>query len=390
MTSVVDTSVKLFTSQMVAAPVLNGVIGSKIAQYDACLVNGFDLKSVTSLVVSAGVATLSFAGTHSAIKDSVVLVAGSSIAALNGEQKVTSIGSGVVRFATAAADGTATGTITFKMAPAGWEKVFTGTNKAVYRSADPASTRHYLRIDDTAATLCRVVGYETMTDVDTGTGPFPTAAQQAGGGYWPKSSAANANANAWVLVIDGRAIIDSVAPAYGSGAAYLNCMTRFFGDGIAAKPSGDPYFCLLNYSSVTSPTQMYDSDLDGGSALQSAAPRGYTGLGSAVRHVLLPYTGSPSLFSGMDTTLGPFPSEIDGKLKLSRKYAADSTVKPPRGDIPGWYHCPQSLVFDTIKLFDTVVVGARTLMAVNGCSHSNIASTSFAGAGFIDITGPWR
>ena len=116
MTSPVDTSVKHFHSDMLNAPVLSGTAGSLISVLDACLVNGFDLKSATGLVVAGGVATLSFSGTHSATVGSVILVAGSSITALNGEQKVTEVASGVVRFATDEADATASGTITFKMA----------------------------------------------------------------------------------------------------------------------------------------------------------------------------------------------------------------------------------------------------------------------------------
>ena len=47
MASVVDTSVKHFHSGRVGAPVLTGAEGSMIALLDACVVNGFGLKSVT-------------------------------------------------------------------------------------------------------------------------------------------------------------------------------------------------------------------------------------------------------------------------------------------------------------------------------------------------------
>jgi hypothetical protein len=40
----------------------------------------------------------------------------------------------------------------------------------------------------TPARPWRASGYESMSDVNTGTGPFPTAAQVAGGGYWEKSA----------------------------------------------------------------------------------------------------------------------------------------------------------------------------------------------------------
>jgi hypothetical protein len=44
-----------------------------------------------------------------------------------------------------------------------------------------------------------------MSDVNTGTGPFPTAAQVAGGGYWEKSGAAGSTARNWIVVGDERA-----------------------------------------------------------------------------------------------------------------------------------------------------------------------------------------
>lgn len=393
MTSVVDTSVKIFTSQMVGAPTLTGAAGSKIGVLDACLVNGFDLKSVTSLVVAGGVATLSFTGLHSAIVDSVVLVEGSSIAALNGEQKVISIGSGVVRFATAEGNATATGTITFKMAPAGWVKEFTGTNVAAYRSADVLGTRMYLRIDDTSTTLCRVVGYETMSNIDTGAGPFPTAAQVTGGGYWPKAQVAGSTPLLWCLIADTRTLIDTVGPSYHLGAGYNLVFSRMFGDIAHVRPSGDPYACVLNYSLLTSSSGMADSGLAGGSAAQYALPRNYTGLGSSVLNVSVPYTGNTDTCSGRDTKVGDFPSPVDGGLKLSKKFVSPSaSAGYIRGDLVGWYHCPQQYVWDAIKIFDTVTVGGRKMMCTGGSLSNSVtlAATGNGGAGFVDITGPWR
>lgn len=65
-------------------------------------------------------------------------------------------------------------------AAVGWTKAFSGTNMAAYKQS-AGSNQLYLRVDDTNATDARVVGYETMSDVNTGTGPFPTATQQSGG-----------------------------------------------------------------------------------------------------------------------------------------------------------------------------------------------------------------
>ncbi|ABM37553.1 hypothetical protein [Polaromonas naphthalenivorans] len=393
MTSVVDTSVKHFHSAMAGAPVLNGVAGALAALLDASLINGFDVKAATSLVVASGVATLSFSGTHSATVDSVVLVTGSSIAALNGEQKVTAIGAGVVRFATAAADGAATGTISFKMAPAGWTSPFTGTNLRTYKSTDPASTGMILRLDDTGTTTARVVGYETMSDINTGTGPFPTAAQMSGGGHWNKSSAASATAVSWVLVADGRKFIIFVAGYSASNAAQLGGLTRGFGDDIALRPGGDPYACSLSYA-VSTGYNVIEGCLDYVSAYQHAMPRSYTGLGACILHGLSPYTGSGNYLSGQDTFFGNFPSAVDGGLRLCRKFFCTTiNSTPPRSDLPGLYHVPVGQTSGSFALRDIVpgtgALAGRKLLALRPTNSPSSGGNS-DGLSLVDITGPWR
>jgi hypothetical protein len=82
---------------------------------------------------------------------------------------------------------------------AGWTKPYTDTNKAAYyMGTGGTSDRMYLRVDDSAAQVARVVGYVTMSDIDTGVEPFPTAAQFSGGLYLHKSSTANATARPWI------------------------------------------------------------------------------------------------------------------------------------------------------------------------------------------------
>lgn len=395
MTSVVDTSVKHFHSAMVGAPILNGQAGSMIALLNACLKDGFDIKAATSLTVDSGVATLAFTGSHSATVESVVLVAGSSVADLNGEQKITAIGVGFVKFATAAADGAATGSISFKMAPAGWTQPFTGTNIATYKSADPMSTGMILRVDDPGTLNCRVVGYEQMSDVNTGTGAFPTTAQMSGGGYWAKSAVASATAVSWVLATDGRKIILHVAYYLSANAAYLGGVTRGFGDDIPLRPGGDPYACSLNYSAVSSSSGQQDAALDYNNSAQCAMPRSYTGLGSSVLHAPVPYTGYSGALSGADATMGAFPSPIDGGLRLSKKFLATAAGSaPPRSDLPGLYSVPMSLTYDYFKTRDVIagtgVLGGRRLIALSCTNSMGSTGSSAVGVSFVDITGPWR
>ena len=78
MSSPVDTSVKYLHSGMTGAPVLSGAIGSMIAVLDACLVDGFALKSVNSLVVASNIATINVSTGITAEVGAVVLVAGAT------------------------------------------------------------------------------------------------------------------------------------------------------------------------------------------------------------------------------------------------------------------------------------------------------------------------
>ncbi len=389
MASVVDTSVKHFHSGMTGAPVLNGVAGSMLAVIAACLETGFDVKAATSLTVSGGIATLSFAGSHSAAVETVILISGvtGALTALNGEQRVTALGSGQVKFATAAADGTAAGSITFKMAPAGWLKAFSATNISAYQSTDVQSSKHFLRIDDTNATFCRVTGYETMLDASTGSGPFPSVAHIAGGGYWPKSGTANATAKPWVLVSYGRKFYIHICP-FGYGGA-----TFGFGDDLATRPGGDPYACSLASSFSSDITNMWQGALDTPASQTVAMPRGFTGLGSAVLHAAYPYTGSSSAVSGADAVLGEFPSEVDGGLRLSPRFLA-VPGRAPRCDLPGFYSVPQSKAFNTFKrgniIPGTGALTGRKLLVLNpSIALSSPSNADNTGVSLVDITGPW-
>ena len=240
MASVVDTSVKFAHSEMAGAPAINGVAGSLISVLDAFLVNGFGSKSVDSATITAGVCRLNFSsGVSCADTGSVILVEGAGNVALNGQQKVTAFSTSWVEFATDQADGSVTGTISFKAAPLGWEKVFSATNTAVYRPTDPSSTRFYLKVTDPGTTQARVQMFETMTDVNTGTNMMPTSAIVSGGYYWWKSRFANAVAQQWFLAGDGAGLYFGCKPHADAGASYPY-VTQFAGD-INSVRSGDAY-----------------------------------------------------------------------------------------------------------------------------------------------------
>lgn len=392
MTSPVDTTVKHFHSDMQGAPVLNGVAGSAIGLLDACLVTGWGLTPATSITVAGGVATVSFAGTHGATVESVILIEGvtGALTALNGEQRVTDRGSSQIKFATAAPDGTADGTITFKMAPAGWGKPFSGTNLAVYQSLDAQSTKMFLRIDDTSATDFRQRGFETMTDVNTGAGMFPLDAQISGGGWCNKSAAADTSPVRWTLVADGRGLYLSV-PGYSVyDKAVESGRTVFMGDFQGLRTGGDPYAFAIGCGAAGGYSEsrgLCDQD----TSTYQFVPRAFHGLGSSIGLDSIPESGARGV-SGRDATFGKFPSEVDGGLLLSRRFLGAANLAP-RGVLPGLYTVPQSEVGMAYQP-RTLQPGAgpltgRKLIAVGCGAFAYRYPSVYLGISFIDITGPW-
>ncbi len=389
-------AVKWFDNTMRSAPTINGTAGALIAALDACLITGFGPVAPTGITVSGGIATATLPSGQSFAQHAVVLVSGATPTALNGEARVLTSSSTQITFATTAADGAASGTIEIRYAPVGqWQKVFTGTNKAVYRSTDVTGPRHYLRVDDTGTTTARVRAYESMTDVDTGTGPFPTETQYTGGGHWHKSTAANATAVRWCVFADSQAVLLAVAAGSGASATNRAAPLRGFGSPITLRPAGDVWCSFLATAGPNATSQGF-AGLDGGAASapnngQVAVPRGWQGLGSALLLEGRPYTGGTAV-SGNDSALGAFPSEVDGELKLSRMYLAEGgTNKPPRAVVPGVFHIPQTGTYGVLKDGDTQagagdLAGRTLLMVETGVSMTGAPTGSYA----VDITGPWR
>lgn len=390
--------VKYMHSDMRGAPTLSGSAGTLIGVLDACLVDGFGLTSVTALSVSSGVATATVGSGNSFEEGAIVLIAGATPGTLNGEQRVTGSTSTTFTFATTATDGSASGTITAKYAPVGsWEKAYSGTNKAVYRSTDVAGSGCYLRIDDTGTTTCRVRGYESMSDVDTGVAPFPTDSQISGGGYWHKSNAADSTSIKYVLAADSRAFRIAICPASRQGAAYRSSVVRGFGDEKKLAAEGDAYCCTIsaNNTATINSNAAYGAYSAGGSGSSSVYfVRPFSGLGGSVSADSLPYVGNVGDVSGAADALGAFPSAVDGELKLSRRFLTLNTSnKTPRAEVVGLVHLPQSDVSASVNFLDTLAgagdLAGHTLLAVNVTINNYPTDTTF-GVALLDITGPWR
>lgn len=196
---------------------------------------------------------------------------------------------------------------------AGWTREFSGTNKGVYRSS--AGNRMFFRVDDTGTTSARVVGYENMTDVDTGTNAFPTSTQVSGGLYWQKSGSADATARSWILMVDDRYLI------FAAEYLPLYWQVYAFGD-VPSLKVNDVYNTIiignasvLTYSSMLS-TALPNSPLDG-----HYMARRYDGMGTSLKFAkcikeALTYNQTSAIISGAHCLL-KYPDPLTGCIRIT-------------------------------------------------------------------------
>jgi hypothetical protein len=399
-------SVIFYDSSETGAPVLNNSAGSLLSVVQACLVDGFNAKSVTSIVVAGNIATVTVsAHGYSGKLGKLLRMDGAAPAALNGDKQITVTGANTFTFpAPGVSNQTATGTITCKRAPLDFVRVFTGTNKAVYKSGDVTSSGLLLRIDDTNAgvaspTDARAVMYESMTDIDTGVAPGPTAAQVSGGMYWQKG-ANTAAAKKWVVVGDGRLfylLTESSTVALASNW----CV---FGDSISYR-SGDPYLAVLGgtFGSGGGATHANYPNFPALHALGSNASsaslvvcRAAAGTGSAVSATLVSSGGitfgNLGRFFNAPGQGGPtYPSPVDNGLVISRPvfFAEDNATfgHPIRGELPGLALPMANAPFAEMEVVGGLAGFAGSMLAL---PVSLYFGSHVVGRLMVDITGPWR
>lgn len=379
--------VKWFLSTMQGAPRLSGTAGDMIGLLDACLINGFNVTAPNSLAVLGGIASLYYSGGgHGYVLHQVILVEGATPATLNGEWRVTEVDANYVRFAAPGEpDGTASGTIGVRTAPVGqWEKAFSGTNKAVYRSTDIAGTRLYLRIDDTGTLSARARGYEAMTDVDTGTGPFPTLAQVADpGAQWMKSFQANTTSRPYSLVGDSR-LFYLLSLWYDT--TYTGRPDGFvFGD-IASWKAGDGYGCVLTAQEGTGTISYPGQHLHfaRGALLEATGKfmaRANTQTGSALKYST-PCSAATNSF-GVDGEA--YPSVVDGAAHFCEPVLVvegTTTASIKRGHMPGML---QPIQNKPLAHGDVIQYGGELIVIFHVISTSNLE-----GRVAFRISGSWR
>ena len=310
-----------FHSDMVGSPTNTNAAGSTLAIIRAVLSTGFNLLTPQSATVASGVMTLTYSAPHG-YEDKVLLRLDGAPGGSVVRRVTASAGSSSLTIpAPGFADGAVSGSLSTRVAPAGWEEVFTDTGVGVFRSTviGPGSTRFYYRVNDAASghSTAEFRGFESMSDVNTGIGLFPTAAQDGGQGISFYRSDLS-TPRPWCAIADGRTLYLILAyfnSAIGTG--------RAFGD-MTPYASSDA-FCAFTIGGSDVYTYLADS------SKLHYVPRIAAGTGSA-------QTGTRrALFSPSGTTHS-YPSPIDGGLVLSRPILVSESVAI-RGEMRGMMTC---------------------------------------------------
>jgi hypothetical protein len=326
-----------FWSTDTGAPSLSGTAGDLTTLLDALLVNGYNSRTVT-ITRTGTTATINFTG-HGWRNGQILTVSGANESDYNITARCTYIDANNVSIQVANSPATpATGTITCKVASAGWSIAYTATNKRAYRM--PAGTNQfYLRVDDSgtgSASYARVVFYETMSDIDTGTNPMPTTANVSGGGYIHKSSAASATTREYRFYTNGK-IVHGVIRSNGT------YWTRYsFGD-IKSYKAGDAYACYLRTGVTTNDYQSPDglatnTIVTFAGVVQEWFQRSHTQSGGSIRAYPFNIMKTTSSNTGGSSGSWPYPSVIEGGMFMVPLFVNEETSNSgPRGVIPGWW-----------------------------------------------------
>jgi hypothetical protein len=271
-------------------------------------------------------------------------------------------------------------------AAAGWTKPYTGTNTAVFRMG--AGNQFYLDVNDNAPGVstsqeARVRGYETMSAVATGTGPFPTVAQFANGLFVRKSAAASGTGRVWTLIADDRTLYLLIQSGDTAGQWYCTC----FGDFYSYVAGTDNFRTLLiarvAEGSAAASTERTDLQSPSGAVTGHYAARAYTGLGgsNALNKNADQRGNQGSSVFGSGGLFG-VPNPADGNVWLSPVSLADPAVTF-RGKMRGFMAYMHSQASYTDQ--DTVAgAGIYT-----GHTFLLFKTTPNGGGYCIDITGPW-
>lgn len=378
-----DTTVKYFSSTMSGAPTLSGTAGALISVLDYCLKDGWGSITLTSLVVANNVATATYNSGHNFANYSgsvgpVITIAGATPSGLNGQWRINVTSSTQFTFVTSGiSDQTATGTITAKRSPLGWGKTHSGTNLAAYQAG--TGNNLYLRVDDTTTTYASMVGYESMSDVNTGTNKFPGSTTYY---YALKSNSADGNARPWILIGNDRAFYLFVAENNSYTTSFGG---TFFGDILTLRLAGDSYSTALIASTSNSSQSNFPTLQIGSTITGHILARNYAQTigATAFLKTAFGYTLSSSSFANDSNYYASYTDPMNSGVIIIPVFILESTTNGFRGKMPGIY-APFHYRNPPNQTYFTDSSGKLMVTIQGGSGSGNYYRYIF------DISGPWE
>jgi hypothetical protein len=376
----------VFRSTDAGAPALSGEVDKFIGVFRAIAVAGYNAHtSGLSIARTGSVATVTKT-THGYVNGQIIRNAAWDQAEYNVDAKISGVTANTYDYTVAGSPATpGTGTGTAKVCPLDWTETYDGTNKTVFRNRT-ASNQFYLRIRDDAAQSIEPRWYETMSDVDTGTGPCPTAAQIAvgSGPYMRKSSTSDATARAWKIWSNGKFVI--VFIQYDGTSWH----SHHFGD-FTSYHGGDAYNTLIGAATLATETTSCDA-----AYVYTQLPAAHSGLfvvrsyiqtGAAVtagRSHNHP-SGTTSNVQWGSTATHTYPLPIGGGVGMSPIliYEGTSSLLGPRGVLPGLY----------VPWHNRPLTSGDTFSGVAGSALAGktfeVANTGAGGQVFVETSDTW-
>ncbi|MFN3493832.1 MAG: hypothetical protein ACK40L_04935 [Hydrogenophaga sp.] len=368
-------------SSEAGAPTVNNTVGSLLEMLRCVFVTGFNPRSVTSIVVAAGVATAT-AATHGYTNGlgRLLLIEGAPEAGLNGLQQPITVTTNTFTYAAPGiADGTYSGTITAKRAPLGWVEAHTGTNGAIFARTAPEATSSMLKVLDSRASpahvsYAQVTMVATATDFSTVTNEAPTTELTAS--MWG-TGANDATVKPWEVLGDDL-FAYLVLPSLSGGIGNLYC----FGDPVLLYPGDAGGAMLVTHGSVP------------GAGAGSLGGLG----GPAIINFSATGTQNRIFFHRtLANTVAFVPASVCGAVGWGDAGASGDVVIPVTSDyyfrtaaeirakLPGLYIPQGNNAFNAGEVYEFPGLNRKLL-----CVSFRRVAGGGAGQLFLDMSAPWR
>jgi hypothetical protein len=366
---------------------------------------------ITSAVESGATITLTLTNSNTTlVTNEYIVVEGLSPAGANGTFQITVVSGTSVSYVGPGSLGAITGTGTYYKAGLGWSNPYTGTNVDAFRPQSVSGyPQFYVRVDDSntvgtagAAKEMLVRGYETMSDVNTGTGLFPTVLQLTNGVFWRKSLTADSTTERqWVIYGDAKTFY--FIPNSESSTITGRTICGF--GGFITFKSGDAYNCFLNGHGTSNTASNATAFGTGNSGLNivgmtTSSPasgtacfcaRQYSQAGGSSYMSLIHFSGAGVVGIGAGTGGGiTYPNGPDGALWVQPLLCYDTNATGNvRGRMPGFYshmHSSNTPLSDLDLATNVAGISGATLRATY---TTNSVAGGTATCVFFDQFGPW-